>query len=105
MWMRGAAHLFGGRTELERQARLSDQVSHLWPNHVHAEQCIYDNDLSLWHADEKQIPAEWNPAPAFAGQGPPWFLVAQSNTGISAEAYRERLVPLLRGTEHMPTNN
>lgn len=73
--------------------------------HVHAEQCIYDNDLSLWHADEKQIPAKWDPAPAFVGQGPPWFLVAQSNTGISAEAYRERLVPLLRGTEHMPTNN
>jgi len=61
--------------------------------------------LSLWHADEKQIPAEWNPAPAFAGQGPPWFLVAQSNTGISAEAYRQRLEPLLRGSEHMPTHN
>lgn len=73
--------------------------------HVRAEQCIYDNDLSLWHANDRQIPSDWDPAPAFAGQGPPWFLVAQSNTGISAEAYRERLIPLLRGTEHVPTPN
>ena len=24
-------------TELERQARLGDEIGHLWPNHVHAE--------------------------------------------------------------------
>jgi hypothetical protein len=65
--------------------------------HVRAEHCIYDNDRSLWSARDQQIPADWDPAPAFRGDGPPWFLVAQSNTGISAAAYRERLLPLLRG--------
>jgi hypothetical protein len=64
--------------------------------HRRAERCIYDNELSLWHAEGKRVPVGWDPAPAFVGQGPPWFLVAQSNTGITAEAYLERLAPLLR---------
>lgn len=70
--------------------------------HVRSARCIYDNDLSLWHAANRRIPDDWDPSPAFAGRGPPWFLVAQSNTGISAEHYRQRLAPLLRAAEHTP---
>jgi hypothetical protein len=68
--------------------------------HVRSAHCIYDNELSLWHAAGRRIPDSWDPTPAFMGSGPPWFLVAQSNTGISAEDYRARLAPLLRTAEH-----
>jgi hypothetical protein len=64
--------------------------------HIRRDCGIYDNERSLWHAEHQQIPADWDPSPAFIGTGPPWFLVAQSNTGIGAEDYRQRLAPLLR---------
>jgi hypothetical protein len=64
--------------------------------HVRRDCGIYDNERSLWHAEHQQIPTDWDPSPAFIGPGPPWFLVAQSNTGIGAEDYRQRLAPLLR---------
>ncbi len=57
--------------------------------------CIYDIQRSLWHASDSQIPVAWDPKPAFSGDGPPWFIVAQSNTGISAEKIQQRLQPLL----------
>jgi len=63
--------------------------------HFYAPYCLYDIDRSLWVAKSADLPDDWNPAPAFAGEGPPWFLVAQSNTGISAGAIRQKLEPLL----------
>jgi len=64
--------------------------------HVHSAHCIYDLDYSLWNAHDGQLPSDWDPAPAFAGTGPPWFLVAQSNTGISAANLYQKLAPLLK---------
>ncbi|MGE0189619.1 MAG: hypothetical protein AB7F79_09760 [Steroidobacteraceae bacterium] len=57
--------------------------------------CIYDVERSLWHAVNGELPSDWDPAPAFVGEGPPWFLVAQSNTGISANSMCLKLQPLL----------
>lgn len=64
--------------------------------HYYSDTCLYDIERSLWAANNGELPDQWNPAPAFEGVGPPWFLVAQSNTGISAEVIRERLEPLLK---------
>ncbi len=68
--------------------------------HYYAPHSIYDIERSLWHATNNELPADWDPAPAFSGDGPPWFLVAQSNTGISAEIIRNKLEPLLRRQQH-----
>ena len=64
--------------------------------HHYSTYCIYDVERSLWHAVNNQLPADWEPGPAFQGEGPPWFLVAQSNTGIAADTMRSKLEPLLR---------
>ena len=64
--------------------------------HYYSDVCLYDVERSLWAASNGELPDQWIPAPAFIGEGPPWFLVAQSNTGISAEVIRERLEPLLK---------
>lgn len=63
--------------------------------HYYASDCIYSLEHSLWHASGQQLPATWEPAQVFEGEGPPWFLVAQSNTGISPQAIRGKLEPLL----------
>jgi Family of unknown function (DUF6492) len=66
--------------------------------HYYAPQCIYDVEHSLWQAANAELPGNWDPSPAFSGEGPPWFLVAQSNTGISAKLMRDKLEPLLKGS-------
>lgn len=65
--------------------------------HFYAPYCIYDLQRSLWHATDGELPDDWDPQPAFSGEGPPWFLVAQSNTGIDAGLIRRKLEPLLKG--------
>ena len=65
--------------------------------HFYAPYCLYDGERSLWNAKDAELPCDWDPAPAFSGEGPPWFLVAQSNTGIGADVMRRKLEPLLRG--------
>jgi Family of unknown function (DUF6492) len=64
--------------------------------HFYAPYCIYDGSRSLWTAANAELPIDWDPSPAFLGDGPPWFLVAQSNTGISAQVIRNKLEPLLQ---------
>jgi hypothetical protein len=63
--------------------------------HYYTRECIYDVARSLWQATNNELPANWDPSPAFIGAGPPWFLVAQSNTGIDAAVMRAKLEPLL----------
>lgn len=63
--------------------------------HSRTDYCIYDIEHSLWEAKDTLLPEDWDPSPAFRGEGPPWFIVGQSNTGISAAVMRERLAPLL----------
>jgi Family of unknown function (DUF6492) len=67
--------------------------------HFYAPYCLYDVERSLWHAENGELPSDWDPSPAFAGDGPPWFLVAQSNTGVGVEAMRNKLVPLLNNRD------
>ncbi len=65
--------------------------------HEYSEPCIYDIERSLWSAESASGSlVNWEPGAAFEGQGPPWFLVVQSNTGVSADAVRAKLAPLLR---------
>lgn len=64
--------------------------------HYRAPHGLYDEQRSMWHARGAELPADWDPAPAFSGEGPPWFIVAQSNTGIGADVVRHKLEPLLR---------
>ena len=64
--------------------------------HERTDYCIYDIGLSLWHAPNNELPANWAPSPAFEGDGPPWFIVAQSNTGVSAKQILGIIEPLLR---------
>jgi hypothetical protein len=63
--------------------------------HFYTPHCLYDGETSIWTAVNSQLPIDWDPSPAFIGEGPPWFLVAQSNTGISVEAIRNKVAPLL----------
>lgn len=72
------------------------ETANLFDRYHERTACIYDIDRSLWHADNGELPADWNPAPAFVGEGPPWFVVAQSNTGISPENIRLKIEPLLQ---------
>lgn len=67
--------------------------------HFYAPYCIYSLEHSLWNAEDGQLPSNWDPSPAFIGNGPPWFLVAQSNTGIDANIIRSKLEPLLKAQD------
>jgi hypothetical protein len=64
--------------------------------HQITRQCIYDMENSLWHAKDGKLPGNWDPAKSFSGEGPPWFLVAQSNTGINVHTIRQQIQPLLK---------
>jgi hypothetical protein len=63
--------------------------------HFYAPYCLYDGASSLWSAKNAELPDDWDPAKAFVGEGPPWFLVVQSNTGIGADVVQRKLRPLL----------
>jgi hypothetical protein len=64
--------------------------------HFYSPYSIYDIERSLWDAgNEGAKLTTWDPADAFVGAGPPWFVVAQSNTGIDIGAVRQKIEPLL----------
>jgi len=67
--------------------------------HFYAPYCLYDDERSLWAAKDGELPDNWDPSPAFLGAGPPWFIVAQSNTGIDADVIRRKLEPLMLGKQ------
>lgn len=56
--------------------------------HFEAAHPLYDGDRSVWFVEDFE---GWDPTPLFAGEGPPYFVVLQSNTGIGVEAVRARL--------------
>ncbi|HLV67074.1 MAG TPA: DUF6492 family protein [Polyangiaceae bacterium] len=62
--------------------------------HVLSDVPIYDVRHSVWYRDREQFPS-WDPAPLFAGEGPPFFVVIQSNTGLDPALVSERLRPFL----------
>ncbi len=61
-------------------------------HHFRAEYPLYSLYSSLWY--EKNI-ARWDPGPVFSGRDPGFFVVVQSNTGISPEAVRAKVGPFL----------
>jgi hypothetical protein len=60
--------------------------------HFRGEHPLFSRYSSLWF--EKDI-AVWDPTPAFSDRDPAFFPVAQSNTGISAEAVWSKVEPFL----------
>lgn len=60
--------------------------------HFESERSLYDGDRSVWFVDDFDA---WDPAPLFAGEGPPYFVVLQSNTGVPIEAFSEKLAAYL----------
>jgi uncharacterized protein DUF6492 len=62
--------------------------------HTETRWCLYDVEQSIWYAKEVDLDS-WDPSPAFRGEGPPYFLVFQSNTGIDPAFVGSRIEPLL----------
>jgi len=58
-----------------------EATGHIRNFHVETAQAIYDIERSCWQNDKDNF-GEWDPAPCFEGQGPPWFVVVQSNTQL-----------------------
>jgi hypothetical protein len=71
-------------TYLEATGRFSDF-------HFESKECIYDIYRSIWWST--QTFEQWNPEPLFLGQGPPFFAVIQSNSGLSQDAVWAKLSP------------
>lgn len=51
--------------------------------HYHTPVCIYDIERSVWARPKDGI-LSWRPNQCFEGEGPPWFVVIQSNTHLPA---------------------
>jgi Family of unknown function (DUF6492) len=60
--------------------------------HYEARQALYEPERSVWF--EGQFEA-WQPAELFAGSGPPYFVVVQSNANIPVDRIRAQLAPHL----------
>jgi Family of unknown function (DUF6492) len=59
--------------------------------HFNSDQCLYDVERSLWQSTRSLN--GWDPRPLFEGEGPPFFAVIQSNTGIDPSEVMRRLLP------------
>lgn len=53
---------------------------------------IYDIYRSIWYAGRPRI-EDWNPRQCFEGDGPPWFVVVQSQTRVPATAVWRKVEP------------
>ena len=58
--------------------------------HFHSHSSLYDADGSFWRADGREF-ATWTPDAALQGEGAPWFVVVQSNTGVTPEQVAAKL--------------
>lgn len=58
--------------------------------HVTTPYCLYDLSHSVWR-DQARAFEKLDLSAAFAGAGPPWFLVVQSNTRIPPSEVRKKL--------------
>ena len=58
--------------------------------HVEVEVPIYDNKNSIWHIEDFER-SGWDPGSSFNGDGPPFFMVLQSNTEIPIEQFSAML--------------
>jgi hypothetical protein len=62
--------------------------------HLPSPHCPYDIERSVWYADGANF-GTWDAAPCFAGAGPPWFVVIQSNTRLEPSVVRAKFSPFL----------
>ncbi|HET9929328.1 MAG TPA: DUF6492 family protein [Polyangiaceae bacterium] len=58
--------------------------------HEHVDTCLYDVEGSIWRADRRDF-AGWRLGANMQHAGAPWFIVVQSNTGISPAAIEAKL--------------
>lgn len=58
--------------------------------HVEVNVPIYDNENSIWHIEDFEG-SGWDPGSSFKGDGPPFFMVLQSNTEIPIEQFSAML--------------
>lgn len=63
--------------------------------HVKVDRCIYDIERSVWYQDRDGFKEHWDPKPLFEGEGPPFFVVLQSNTKLPVADIRSKLGPWL----------
>ncbi|MBK8011939.1 MAG: hypothetical protein IPK13_11365 [Deltaproteobacteria bacterium] len=62
--------------------------------HERVTTCVYDVDRSVWKAGARSFD-EWSPKALFDGEGPPYFVVLQSNTQLPAPLIWEKLAGYL----------
>lgn len=62
--------------------------------HFASDYCIYDIERSVWKHGNLDT---WDPRPVFEGNGPPFFVVIQSNTGVAPARVWQKLSPWLGG--------
>jgi hypothetical protein len=62
--------------------------------HTESPSCLYDVERSVWYVNGLDLDS-WDPSPSFSGDGPPYFLVFQSNTRIDPGFVASRIEPLL----------
>lgn len=62
--------------------------------HYEATYGLYDRDQSVWRDDAARFD-QWDPTPAFEGEGLPTFVVIQSNAGLSPERIWQKLAPFI----------
>jgi hypothetical protein len=58
--------------------------------HFHSDSSLYDDEGSFWRADARDF-SRWSPTPALRSDGAPWFVVVQSNTGVSPAEVEAKL--------------
>lgn len=64
-------------------------------HHFVSEQALYASD-SIWRNNQEEF-VHWSPTELFEGDGPPFFVVVQSNTQLSLEEIRNKFEPYLPG--------
>ena len=60
--------------------------------HFDNDTALYSAEDSVWYADRKHFD-RWDPKRLFEGDGPPYFVVVQSNTGIAPADVAKKVDP------------
>jgi len=65
--------------------------------HFNSNTCLYDVERSIWWAADANL-TTWNPQNAFDGEGPPYFIVVQSNTHIPPSDVWKKVSPIFKAS-------
>lgn len=90
------AYLIGGTpwTEYALYYTWLEHSGRLAHYHSLSTSCIYSVENSVWSAPGKRF-EQWDPAPLFQGQGPPYFAVVQSIARVPVRRVWAKLAPYL----------